>query len=58
MAILLGEIFGGYTGVLLGDRFSFLGALVGIIVFTALLSFVFSALVLWFTRRIVKTEQL
>jgi hypothetical protein len=52
ISIMLGQIFGGYTGLLLGDRFSFFGAFAGIIVLITLLSFFACSFSMWVMRRI------
>lgn len=57
LASLLAQLFGGYAGVLTGNRLSVLGAFVGTVTSTALLGFAASALSLRITRRIQKSEQ-
>lgn len=60
ISLLLGPIVGGYTGIFLGTEsrlVAFSGALMGILVMIALMTFVTSLLALWVTRRIGRANQ-
>lgn len=57
LASALGQLFGGYTGLLLGARFALFGAFVGAVVATLIVGFAASALALLITHRIQKSEQ-
>jgi hypothetical protein len=60
IGLLLGPIVGGYTGIFLGTEsrlVAFSGALIGIVVMIALMTFVPSFLVLWITRHIGGAHQ-
>jgi hypothetical protein len=60
ISLLLGPIVGGYTGIFLGSKsrlVAFSGAVMGIVVMIALMTFVTSLLVLWITRRIGRPHQ-
>jgi MFS family permease len=55
VSLLLGPIVGGYTGISLGTEsrmVAFSGAVLGIVVMIALVTFVTSLLAVWVTRRI------
>lgn len=55
IGLLLGPIVGGYTGIFLGTEsrlVAFSGAVMGIVVMIAMMTFVPSLLALWITRHI------
>lgn len=51
MGLVLGQVVGGYTAKLFGDRFAFAGAVTGLVLIITLMSFIASALVIWLVRR-------
>ena len=51
MALLVAQIFGGYSGVLFGNPLAFPGALVGIVILVSIVSFVPVVFTLWIIRR-------
>jgi hypothetical protein len=56
----LGPIVGGYTGIFLGTEsrwVAFSGAVMGIVVMIALVTFMTSLLAVWITRRIGGVHQ-
>jgi hypothetical protein len=60
IGLLLGPIVGGYTGIFLGTEsrlVAFSGALMGIVVMIAMMTFVPSLVVLWITRHIGGAHQ-
>jgi hypothetical protein len=60
IGLLLGPIVGGYTGIFLGTEsrlVAFSGALMGIVLMIAMMTFVPSLLVLWITRHIGGAHQ-
>jgi hypothetical protein len=56
IGLFLGEIFGGYAGSLLGDRFSFPGALVGIVATIDIVTFPPVLAALWIARRVAHSQ--
>lgn len=52
MGLFLEEIFGSYSGSLLGEPFAFPGAVVGIIITIIVVTFPPVLLTLWITRRV------
>ncbi|HYM77098.1 MAG TPA: hypothetical protein VE377_14085 [Candidatus Dormibacteraeota bacterium] len=60
MGLLLGPIVGGYTGIFLGTEsrlVAFSGALMGIVVMIAMMTFVPSLLTVWIARHIGGAHQ-
>jgi hypothetical protein len=60
VGLVLGPIVGGYTGIFLGTEsrlVAFSGAVMGIVVMIALMTFVPSLLGLWITRRVEGPDQ-
>lgn len=60
ISLLLGPIVGGYTGIFLGTEsrwVAFSGAVMGIVVMIALVTFMTSLLAVWITRRIGGVHQ-
>ena len=51
IGLLIGEIVGGYTAKIFGDRFAFAGAVASLVLIVTLLSFIASAFVIWLVRR-------
>ena len=60
ISLLLGPIVGGYAGIFLGTQsrlVAFSGAVMGIVLMIASMTFVTSLLALWITRRIGRPHQ-
>lgn len=60
IGLLLGPIVGGYTGIFLGTQtrlVAFSGAVLGIVVVIALMTFATGLLALWITRRVEGPDQ-
>jgi hypothetical protein len=47
MGLVLGPVFGGYAGVLFGDRLAFLSAVTGVIVILTIMNFALVSFTLW-----------
>lgn len=60
ISLLLGPVVGGYTGIFLGTQsrlVAFSGAVIGIVVMIALVTFVISLLAVWITRHTGRPNQ-
>jgi hypothetical protein len=60
LGLAVGPIVGGYTGIFLGTEsrlVAFSGAVLGIVVMVAIMTFVPSLLALWITRRVSGLHQ-
>ena len=51
MGLLIGQMAGGYTAKIFGDRFAFAGAAASLVLIVTLMSFIASAFVIWLVRR-------
>lgn len=56
IAMLLGEVSGGYAEIFLGSYFALAGAFVGVVLMATVVSFMLCLLTLRITRNIVRSE--